>query len=201
VKLFGAGCAYRPSEWRAGIAYWVYGVSRSLSMREKVIYLMALHETERSPNSPIWSASGDTLSRRYGIPWETIHSALTGIERLDLLTTIRHSGTPGLPLSKRQPNAYRLKTLISPDVREGLWEGLRQKYGTELFQAARDLAGTIDRSNDYETVEALLRHIDSHGLPAIQAATAKVAALHPTNPMRHVRYIITIVKNAQPSTP
>ena len=117
------------------------------------------------------------------------------------LTTTRHSSAPGQPISKRRPNAYRLKPLISPDEREALWEGLRQKHGAQQFQTARDLAGTIRKSNHYETIEALLRHIDSHGLPTVQAATAKVAALHPTNPMRHVRYIITIVKNAQTATP
>jgi hypothetical protein len=186
---------------RVPLAYWTYGVNHSLSMREKVIYLLALHETAKSPNSPLWSASGNTLSTRYGIPMETIRSALTGLERLDILATTRYSGTPGQPLSKRRPNAYRLTPLISPEAREALWEELRQKHGAEQFQAARELAGTIHRSNHYETIEALLRYIDSHGLPAVQAATVRVAALHPNNPMRHVRYIITLVKNAQPGTP
>ncbi|MBT7068841.1 MAG: hypothetical protein HN919_21275, partial [Verrucomicrobia bacterium] len=75
------------------------------------------------------------------------------------LTTTRHSSAPGQPISKRRPNAYRLKPLISPDEREALWEGLRQKHGAQQFQTARELAGTIRRPNDYETVEALLRHI------------------------------------------
>lgn len=76
-----------------------------------------------------------------------------------------------------------------------MWDGLRREYSPELFLQARELADTSDRPNHYDTIEALLRSIDRFGLLAVRGATTTIAALQRANPMRHVGYIITLLRN------
>ena len=78
-----------------------------------------------------------------------------------------------------------------------MWSALLEQYTPALFDQARALADTIDRPHHYDTIEGLLRSMDQHGLPAVRDATATVAALHRSNPMRHVGYIITLLQNHQ----
>jgi len=95
----------------------------------------------------------------------------------------------------RQPNTYQLTPILPPAIREAMWDGLRREYSPELFLQARELADTSDRPNHYDTIEALLRSIDRFGLLAVRGATTTIAALQRANPMRHVGYIITLLRN------
>jgi len=182
-------------------AYWTYGWSRTLPMPAKVAYLICLHEAVTSQGEPVWTASKKMLSEKYKIPGDTINAGLLALERLDLITITRHSHPPSQPFAMRRPNTYRLNPVIARELREAMWAALREQYTPALFDQARALADTIDRPNHYDTIEGLLRSMDQYGLPAVRDATATVAALHRSNPMRHVGYIITLAQNARPATP
>ncbi|MBT3297184.1 MAG: hypothetical protein HN383_18105 [Verrucomicrobia bacterium] len=182
------------------LAYWTYGVGRQLPLTADVAYLIVLSESARSATAPRWSASREALSERYAIPSRSIGIGLVELERRNILEITRHPYPTGQSYAMRPPNTYCLRPFRSEAEQKASWEALREKHGDAPVSEARKLAAMIDRPHHPTTVKDLLYCITTYGLPATQAATARVAALHLSNPMRHPGYIITILKGTVKSS-
>jgi hypothetical protein len=176
------------------LAYWSYGLSRQLSLSAKVAYLVCHNELAISPVPSCWSTSHVMLADRYDCAAATIGNGLRELERLNVIKIVRHLKRYGGSFGERSPNSHYLIPLRSPKEQAAAWQALREKNGVEAFDQARALAGTIDRPNSPDTVEGLLYCIATYGLARTRKATATIAASHPSNPLREVRNVISILK-------
>ena len=196
VRLTAA--AVKKDTFSLPLAYWSYGVGRQLPLTADVAYLVALNETLRSDTAPRWSASREALSKRYAIPSRSIGIGLLELERLNLLKITRYPHPPGGDYNTRPPNSFQLLPLRSAAEQEAVWEALRKRHGATPLSEARRLATTIDRPHHPAVVADLLHCIATYGLQATEEATATVAAMHRSNPMRHPGFIITTLHRMTP---
>ncbi len=96
----------------------------------------------------------------------------------------------GGSFSRRAPNVYRLRPLLSPTEIERQWKTLEDEHGKEKVKEARRLAGMLDRPNSRETTEGFIRCIAAYGLEATEKETRNVAKMVRHNPHRNVGTVI-----------
>ncbi|MBT7066142.1 MAG: hypothetical protein HN919_07550 [Verrucomicrobia bacterium] len=176
------------------LAYWTYGLSRQLSLSAKAAYLVCHNELAVSPVLSCWSTSRATLAARYDCAAITIGNGLRELEQLNIIKIVRHLKRRGGSFGERSPSSHYFVPLRSPEEQAATWRVLREKHGDEAFDQARALAETIDRPHHPDTIEGLFYCIETYGLERTRKATARVAATHPSNPMREVRNVIAILK-------
>ena len=177
------------------IGYWDYGLSKKLTLPAKGAYLVCLAEAEASPGKPWWSANQPSIAAKYHGCVFTIREGLRELEKLDLLEVVRMGPPPGLPYSRRRPNSYRLKPLLSPEAIQKQWKELARAYGGTNLKRARQQAERFDRYNNRAVVADLLMLADTHGWKLLERAVGEVAKMAPSNPCRHVGYIVTMLKD------
>jgi len=178
------------------VEFWEYGWINTLGLSEKVLYLVALVETEESRNKPWWSLSQERIARKYSIHHWTVNKALDGLEQEEILEVRRSSVVDGR-FDLRRPNDYRLKPLMSPEDIRAEWGHLESTYGEKKLEKARELAGRLDRPNSRDVAETYLTLMGKYELPQIEAATDYVAQLAPDNPYRHVGTVINHLKQIE----
>ena len=176
------------------VELWEHGWLRTLGLSEKVLYLVALVETEESRNKPWWSLSQERIGRKYSIDRWTVNQTLRGLERAEILEVRRHSGVEAGGYELRRPNDYRLKPLMDPEDIQAEWGHLEETYGKEKVKKARELAGRLDRPNSRDVAETYLKLMKKYTMPQIEDATDYVARLAPDNPLRHVGTVINRLK-------
>lgn len=172
------------------VEFWEYGWLNTLGLSEKMLYLVALRETEESRNRPWWSLSLDRIAQKYGIHRWTANQALLALEREEILEVRRSSAPEAGGYEHRCPNDYRLKPLMSPEDIQAEWGHLESTYGKKKLEKARELAGRLNRPNSRDVTETYLKLMKKYTMAQIESATDYVARLAPDNPMRHIGTVI-----------
>ena len=91
-------------------AFWEKSYAGTLSMRAKYLYLIALHEADKSTRQPEWFRSQKDISKIYGISDTTISEAMQELEKAGLIEIKRDRPTPP-DFANRNANVYRMKPL------------------------------------------------------------------------------------------
>jgi len=178
------------------LGYWAYGLATELKQAEKFMYLVCLNEANQGLTPPYWRKSQEKLTETYSVSRNPINSGLTGLQRRDLLT-ISRSPIPAGDYSKRRPNQYCLKPLLSSEMRTARWEKLKEKHSPELVTQARGLASAVGYGNDFVSADKMAAAISSYGYDTVSNATAKISSMQEAHPDRHPKTILAYLKRGR----
>ncbi len=179
------------------IAYWEYGLDKQLMLREKFVYMVSIYEQEIARPKLWWQKSLKGLSEKYHIDEWTLDYGLRQIKRLDLIEVWHSRVKAGEDFKDREPNKYRMKELILPDVKERMWSQLEKDFGADQVKAAKEFAAMIDEGNNIQAVKDFIRIIKKYGQENVKTAVDEISKLGADNPLRNIGYITGVLKRME----
>ncbi|MFA5063222.1 MAG: phospholipase D-like domain-containing protein [Candidatus Omnitrophota bacterium] len=176
--------------------YWDYGFCQKLSFAAKYMFLVSLSEAQRSSHNPYWFRSNADLSRIYYISERSITSAITELEKENILEVYRHRPEKEGEFDKRPANDYRLNPLQSPEQFRQALQALSDKYTPDLTQQACQLSAQLNEPKDLEKIETYLGLIQTYGYEKVREVNSKVASYRPESALRNLSQVILLLKNS-----
>jgi hypothetical protein len=173
--------------------YWRYGWNTALKFPAKVMYLINLSYSQKSPDGR-FSIPREKLSSEHHISESFISEGNQELRRLNLLD-IQYSELEDLKFSQRQANTYFVQDLYDPNELKAKFKYLEQKHGTEKYNRAIHGASIVYEENNLKTIYALLELEDKYGEPVVSEAVKKISEKNPDNPKRSAGYLINTVKS------
>ena len=182
--------------FKVPLAYWEYGWSQKLDLRSKFCYLINLYRTEFSDIEPWWSLPLDLLAEDFNINKWTVMRGMRELKKLGLLDVEYDEALneEGVFSGEREPNKYRIKTLLSEEEIDKKWKELNDIYGEEIVDKARGFGFMIEQRNNAEIVESFIRIIGKYSEEWVEKATTITAKMRADNPSRNFGYIVGILK-------
>lgn len=178
---------------RLPLDYFTGGWDRRLSLPGKVFLLLNLYYAERSPASPRWSLSRETLADRHGLTRWTVGLGSVDLRRHNLLEVdYDEQPTPDRP--QRRPNAYRPSPFYDPAALEERFRALGEKHGLEALARARRRARFLYEDADAHTVERLILLENRYGREVLERAAALLGRQQPDNPKRNISYLAGVAR-------
>ena len=173
--------------------YWRYGWNKALKFPRKVMYLVNLSYSQKSPDGR-FSISREKLSKDHHISESFISDGNQELRRLNLLD-IQYGELEDLRFSQRQANTYFVQDLYDPNELKAKLKYLEQKHGIEKFTRAINGASIVYEENNLKTIYALMELEEKYGEPVVTEAVKKISEKNPDNPKRSAGYLINTVKS------
>jgi len=178
-------------------SYWTSGASKALSIGEKFFCLVGYYQQQEARPNPYWSRSMEWLAKEYGIERTALSCAAMALRRRDILEII-FTRAPDKDYKNKEASRYRMKGFVSSEEQAKAWQGLSEEFGADVVLKARGLNKMIDEDENNAVARAFAALIKRYGYPQVLAATRKVAAFVPQNPLRNARYIEGVIKGDAP---
>ena len=150
-------------------SYWEYGLSRSLSLSAKYMYLVSLLETKRSRRNPYWFRSQEDMASLYHLSAYTISLALQELEREEIIEISRSVSSPG-EYGERLANIYSLNPLVTSAERASALESLKIKYGADMVNKAQGLSRVLNEPYDLADIKTFILLIQTYGYQTVLEA-------------------------------
>jgi hypothetical protein len=173
--------------------YWRYGWNTALKFPAKVMYLINLSYSQKSPDGR-FSIAREKLSSDHHISESFISDGNQELRRLNLLD-IQYGDLEDLKFSQRQANTYFVQELYDPNELKAKLKYLEQKHGKDKFNRAIHGASIVYEENNLKTIYALLELEDKYGEPIVSEAVKKISEKNPDNPKRSAGYLINTIKS------
>jgi len=181
---------------RVPARFFTEGWMQTLSLKAKFLYMVSLRQRAASNIRPWWTENMAELVAQYGVHERTWCAAIRELERREILEVAR-APVPKGGKGPRQPNRYLVWPLPSQEELAKAWQKLGREMPAEVLKVARECAEKMDRPDDVETVRSFARLIGKYGEARVKWAVEKVAAMHPANPYRTMRYLVGILKSEE----
>jgi hypothetical protein len=178
---------------RLPLDYFAGGWDRRLSLPGKVFLLLNLYYADRSPASPRWSLSRETLADRHGLTRWTVGLGSVDLRRHNLLE-VDYDDQPTPDRPQRRPNAYRPGPFYDPAALEERFRVLGEKHGPEALARARKRAHLLYEDADAGTVERLILLENRYGREVLERAAALLGRQQPDNPKRNIAYLAGVAR-------
>lgn len=172
--------------------FW-YGWFTRLSLNAKYFYFINLIETELSSDPDgWWSHSQKHLYRKYHLhPW-FLRLATSELNKYNLLEV--EYGHLIYPFKDRfKAPKYRLLPLYSWEWLQEELDKLREIYGREKVEKAREWAMVTLDENNLEVIEKLIYYANLYGEEIVQYAVNKVSRKKIGNKKRNFLYLEGII--------
>ncbi|MFH1863303.1 MAG: hypothetical protein ABIJ85_00110 [bacterium] len=85
--------------------------------------------------------------------------------------------------------SYKVLNLYDPEWLEGEWGRLKQVYGEQMLDRAREYAKIVFKENDSHDVEEIIVTMNEQGEEPVKKAFAIVAKKNVDNPKRTYAYV------------
>ncbi len=173
--------------------YWRNRWNQTLSFPSKVMYLINLSYTQKSPQGS-FSISRENLSKNHGLSESFISQGNQELRKLNLLD-IKYSELEDQSFNLRKPSIYTLQDLYNPkDLKKEL-KSLEQTHGKEKLHRAVKTASLVFEENNPKTIQVLIDLENQYGQETIQEAASKISQKNVDNPKRSAGYLINTIKS------
>ncbi|MDD5773100.1 MAG: phospholipase D-like domain-containing protein [bacterium] len=172
--------------------YFSYGWDRRLSFTGKFCYLINLYEASLNKDIPWWSYPRETLSNHFNSNTKTISSGMTELKKFEIIDIEYSDIEDGY--ESRGPSKYRLFDLYDPIEQAKKFENLKNLYGAEKVDQAREFAKVVFEENDLVVVEDIISLINEYGIDKYQKAINIISNKAEDNPKRSQKYLVGILK-------
>ena len=184
--------------------YWDFGFARTLSLRAKFMYLVALREAARSTRAPYWFRSQKDLADLYGISDYTVSLGLQELERANIIEVERSAAHvaggkqhDAAAFAVRRANVYCVNPLLSPAVFKRKLARLSEEYGEKVVRQATDMAADLNEPNDLVDIEAFARLIVDYGYATVKKINAITASAKKGGGRRTIENTIELLSGRQ----
>lgn len=173
--------------------YWDWGWPRRLDFAGKVMYLLNMYYSAKSPFGPQWSMAAPTVADRNGLQRNFVIRGTTSLRRANLVD-VAYDSLPEQPDDRRHPNIYTPLALYDPGLLDKKWKELEGKYGKEKTDRGRRFASLVYKDSDADAVEKFILLEEKYGRDKMDEAAKIISLKAPANPRRSVGYFVRTVE-------
>ena len=175
-------------------AYFTFHYDKSLSLKEKILYLILIHQAVEDGTFPVFQGKESLYQAIPKMKKKDMDFLLAALEKKMLIEFYPPAVTTARDLSFLP--AFLIASPVNPEFLQKSMETLIEVHGAKEVRNAQMVLSQINREGNPETLSEVLDCMKKIGMVETQKVFYLICSLPPYHPNRNYTHIISCLSQA-----